>query len=119
MKLKSISKYTATPLKTVTTVLILLFAVHFLQFITSQIGFVLTYKDTAPETSRSEEPNHRINRSSKNFLPDGTIHLVYTPKYSRAGGKPYTQEQKYDCNDNLIWQGIRKDRPYEYLSWTE
>ena len=119
MKLKGISKYTATPLKIAITVLMLLFILCFLQVIITQIGFMLTYKDTAPETSRPEEPNQRIDRSSKNFLPDGTIHLVYTPKYSRAGGKPYTQEQIYDCNDNLLWQGIRKDRPYEYLSWTE
>lgn len=116
MKLKRILKHIATPLKTVITVLMLLFAVHFFQIIVIETWWALRYKDIFTEPTQPEDPNSRIGRSSKNFLPDGTLHLVARGKYSRAGER-YTEERIYDVNDNLIWQGRGKDRPYEYLSW--
>jgi len=116
MKLNRISKYIAAPFKTAITVLMLLFAVHFLQFIVAQTWWELRHKDILTEPSRPEDPNSRIARSKKNFLPDGAIHLVDGDRYSRVGDR-YIEERIYDVNDNLIWQGRGKDRPYEYLSW--
>jgi hypothetical protein len=110
------SKFVAGPLKIFTTLLMLLFAVVFVQTFVTQIAFVCTYKLGYARPPHHEDLDWRIARSAKYFLPDGTIHLIYTSDYSRAG-EDYSQEQTYDANDNLLWQGIRKDRPYEYLSW--
>jgi hypothetical protein len=119
MKLNRISKYIAVPFNVSITVLMLLFAVHFLQFIVSMTWGTLRYEDTLKELGRMEDPNSRISRSHKNFLPDGTVHLVDGDRYSRAGDSNIIEERIYDVNDNLIWQGRSKDRPYEYLSWAE
>jgi len=110
------SKYIAGPFKIFTTLLILLFAVVFVQTFITQIAFVCTYKLGYTRPAQPEGPNWRIARSGRYFLPDGTIHLIYTSDHSRAG-EDYSQEKIYDANDNLLWQGLRKDRPYEYLSW--
>jgi len=110
------SKYIAGPLKIFTTLLMLLFAVAFVQMFVTQIAFVCTYRPGYTRPAPPKGPNWRIAHSAKHFLPDGTIHLVYRSDYSRAG-QDYEQEQIYDTNDNLLWEGLRKDRPYEYLSW--
>jgi hypothetical protein len=110
------SKFVAGPLKIFTTLLMLLFAVVFVQTLVTQIAFVWTYRLRYIRPTQPEGPNWRIARSAKHFLPDGTIHLIYRSDHSRAG-EDYEQEQTYDANDNLLWQGLRKDRPYEYLSW--
>ena len=119
MKLNRISKYIAAPFNVSITVLMLLFAVHFLQFIFAITWGALRYEDILKEPSRMEDPNSRISRSHKNFLPDGALHLADGGRYSRAGDSDIVEERIYDVNDNLIWQGRGKDRPYEYLSWAE
>ncbi len=116
MKLKNNLKYLAVPLKISITILLLLLITCFLQAIVYQIGILLTYKDSPRESISAEDPNWRIPRANKNFLPDGTIHLVHTQGKPNGRGK-YRQDRVYDANDNLLWEGLRKDSPYEYLSW--
>ncbi len=114
MKLKNNLKYVTVPLKIGITVLILLLVICFLQLIVYQVGTLFIYKSY--ESTVTEDPDWRIPRANKNFLPDGTIHLVHTPGKPVGRGE-YRQDRIYDVNDNLLWEGIRKDMPYEYLSW--
>jgi hypothetical protein len=127
MKLKDSSKYIAGPTKIFMTVLILLFAVGILQGIIIQTAMVLTTKKyesaiTKPEEELSEAEKHlqKMRYSAKQFLPDGTIHLVYTlPDTPTVSADDQKQQEVYDANGRLLWSGLEKDRPYEYLSWTE
>jgi hypothetical protein len=57
--------------------------------------------------------------STKNFLPDGTIHLVYQFSDIPTVSDDERKEEVYDANGNLLWSGLQKNRPYEYLSWNE
>jgi len=125
MKLKDNSTYIAGPSKIFTTVLILLIAVAMLQGIIIQTAMLWGMKSRAaamkPKKELSEEEKllEKIRNSAKQFLPDGTIHLVYThrdfPTFSADDQK---QQEVYDANGNLLWSGLEKDRPYEYLSWS-
>lgn len=125
MRPKDNSKYIATPAKIITTILILLIAVAIPQGIIIQTAMVLTVRKYEPpvqpeaEPSEAEKQLQRIRSSSKNFLPDGTIHLVHTLELTPGRWDQPEKEQIYDANDNLLWEGVAKDRPYEYLSWTK
>ncbi len=115
MKPAKCTKYITDAFRIAVTVLLFLFIVAFVQIIFIQITFLFISKDTiGSDTFKSDE--WRINSSSKKLMADGTIHLVYTTKHSyiRRG---YSEEQIYDVNGNLMWQGTEKDRPFEYLQW--
>ena len=126
MKLIDSSKHVAGPSKIFMTVLILLIAVGMMQSIIVQTVMVLTTKKFGPpkikpeKISDQEKHLEKIRNSAKQFLPDGTIHLVYTfsdvPTVSEDDQK---QQEVYDANGSLLWSGLQKNRPYEYLSWTE
>ncbi len=113
MNLKKSSKYIAAPAKIFTTLVILLFAVCILQAIITGIA---TLRDMPLKPTQTQDPLRRISRAGKLFLPDGTIHLAHKPEHSRIHQR-YQQEQIYDANDKLLWQGIQNANPYEYLSW--
>lgn len=127
MKLIDSSKHVAGPARVVSTVLILLIAVGILQGIIIQIATVLTIKKyesaiTKPEEELSEAEKHlqKMLYSAKQFLPDGTIHLVYTlPDTPTLSAVDQKQEEVYDANGRLLWSGLEENRPYEYLSWTK
>jgi len=123
MKLKDSLKYVARPAGIVTTVLVLLIAVGILQGIiveTARLWQTPSRAAIKKPKKISEEEKHleKIRNSVKNFLPDGTIHLVYefsdTPTVSDDDQK---QQEVYDANGRLLWSGLEKNRPYEYLSW--
>ena len=126
MKLKDNSTYIAGPTKIFTTVLILLIAVAMLQGIIIQTAMLWGIKSRAaamkPKKELSEEEKHleKIRNSGRQFLPDGTIHLVCqfsdTPTFSAIDER---QEEIYDANGSLLWSGLEKNRPYEYLSWSK
>jgi hypothetical protein len=73
------------------------------------IEMVITIQKTNEWTTNiHKEPKEvtiqeKVNRSRKEFLPDGTILLVYE-EYNQAKGRSVTQ--LYDVNNNLIWEGI-------------
>jgi hypothetical protein len=73
-----------------------------------------------PKVELSEEEKHlqKIRNSAKQFLPDGTIHLVYPLGLKPGLLDEPEKEEIYDANGMLIWSGLIKDRPYEYLSWS-
>ncbi len=123
MKLKNNLKYIATPAKIFMTVFIVLVAVSILQGIFIQIERTFARAKQRPATAKpeteltqEEKRIDRIRNSAKEFLPDGTIHLIY--KLGRTPGRmdEYETAQIYDANDNLLWEGPgNKKRPYEYL----
>ena len=126
MKQQNYLRYVATPAKVIMTVLILLIAVIILQGIIIETERMFAYTERRPaakepekQLSEAEKRIQRIHRSAKEFLPDGTIHLVHKLGWPLGRrGQPET-EQIYDANDNLLWEGLTKDRPYEYLSWVK
>jgi len=126
MRLKDGLKYIATLAKVFTTVLILLIALLIIQSIIIEAVLTFSYKKTSPTITKSEaeltpeeQRLSRIIRSEKEFSPDGTIDLIYQPKRTPAREKESEIVQVYDANDNLLWEGPRNKKPYEYLSWAE
>jgi hypothetical protein len=121
MKIKNKFQYIATPAKVFMTVLIVLIAVSILQSICIQIEqtYIAKKRFTAKEKpevelNQEERRQDRIRRSAKEFLSDGTIHLI--DRVEHISGRMY-QEQIYDVNDNLLWEGQSDKRPYEYISF--
>jgi hypothetical protein len=116
-------KFISNALKALMILLIMLFVTAIAQAIIVEIS--RTYITAKYRTSRQacpapvEDEITRIKRSTKQFLPDGTVHqLVYEEK------KYYQVDDEkkilvYDVNDRLIWQGREKNLPYQYLSWPE
>lgn len=125
MKLKNALPYFAGPARILLTVLIVLIAVSLLQTITMEVVRMFAYaKRTAAtksetELTQEEKRIERIRRSSKNYLHDGTIHLVYEPRPQRGRMTEPRIGQIYDTNDNLLWEGPSDQRPYEYFSWAK
>lgn len=112
------------PAKVFMTILILLFALWIFQFIIVETERTFAFtriQEPKPmvELTQEEKRINRIRDSEKEFLPDGTIHLINELK----GTPNQTDESKivqiYDTNDNLLWQGQRNKISYEYLSWAE
>ena len=125
MKLKISLKHIATPTKIFMTVLIVLLAVSILQGIILQIEQTFAHAKQRPATTKpeaeltqEEKRIDRIRQSAKEFLPDGTIHLVHKQTRRTPGRMDEPEiEQIYDVNDNLLWEGPSNERPYRYLYW--
>ncbi|MCH8121472.1 MAG: hypothetical protein IIC00_17315 [Planctomycetes bacterium] len=124
MKLKNNLKYIATPAKIFMTVLIVLIAVSILQGIILEIERTFAHAKQRPATTKpeaeltqEEKRIDRIRKSAKEFLPDGTIHLIHKPRRTPGRMDEPEIEQIYDVNDNLLWEGTSNERPYRYLSW--
>jgi len=121
MKLKNNLKYIATPSKVFMTVLIVLIAVSILQGIILEIGRTFRFSATTKpkaEFTQEEKRLNRIRNSTREFLPDGTIHLIHKLTRRTPGRMDETEtEQIYDTNDNLLWEGPDNKKPYRYLSW--
>jgi len=123
MKLQNKFQYIANPVKVFMVIFIILFAVSILQGICIEIAWTYAHTNRLragekpeAELSQEEKRQDRIRRSTKKFLPDGTIHLIYRAEH--ISGR-INQEQIYDTNDNLLWEGPSDKRPYEYLSWAK
>jgi hypothetical protein len=121
MKLQNKFQYIATPVKVFMAVLVILCLLSILQGICIEIEqtYARTKRVTTEEKSEADytEEEKRIDRiqsSTKEFLADGTIHLIN--RVEHISDQIY-QEQIYDSNDNLLWEGPSDKRPYEYLSW--
>jgi len=122
MKIKNKLQYIATPARVFMTALIILILLAILQGISISIEetFIVAKRRSQPKSeavlTQEEERIDRIKRSAKEFLPDGTIHLV--DRVELLSDQKY-REQIYDVNDNLLWEGLSDKRPYEYLSLPE
>ncbi|MCP4611889.1 MAG: hypothetical protein GY845_24565 [Planctomycetes bacterium] len=121
MKIKNKFQYITTPARVFMTVFIVLFAVSMLQGICIQIEQTYAAKKRFKDEEKSkakltdeEQRLDRIRSSTKEFMTDGTIHLIN--RLEHISDQKY-QEQIYDTNDNLLWEGPSDKRPYEYLPW--
>lgn len=113
--------------------LLVLLLMAFAQAITFEVAslFWTTTPASSPEPKQEltaeQQRTQRILRAKKEFLPDGTLHLVtqisgnrWQPPYGPYPlDAPAGQEQVYDVNDRLLWDGPAKERPYNYLSWAQ
>jgi len=117
MKLKSILKYVATSASVFTTVVILLLIVLAVQAIVWGLFIIFMDEGFEQRPAKVEDPNMRVSRSDKKFLPDGTVHLISVVE--QKGRQELWRERIYDVNDKLLWEGIRNYQPYKYLTWAE
>ncbi len=113
--------------------LLVLLLVAFVESITIELASLFWTVTPAPsaepkqELTPEQQRTQRILRAKKEFLPDGTLHLVtqigenrWQPAYgSYPSNAPASQEQVYDVNDTLLWDGPTKERPYNYLAWAQ
>ena len=98
--------------------LLLLVALIFIQScVVEASGFFFIRKDFSYRESQSQakplDRQRRIERSFRLFLPDGTMHLVYSERQSPEN----LRVRIYDLNDNLLWQGEEEELPEKYLKW--
>ena len=114
------------------TLLVLLLVVA-VQAITFEVASVFWTATPASSTEPKQEltleqaRTQRITLARKEFLLDGTLHLVTESgrdrwqllRASNPLDTPMGQEQVYDVNDRLLWDGPPKERPYDYLSWAQ
>jgi len=98
--------------------LLLLLVLIFIHFcVLEASGLFLIRKDFSYRESQSQtkplDRQRRIERSFRLFLPDGTVHLVYSDHQL-----PENQQARiYDLNDNILWQGNEEELPEKYLKW--
>ncbi|MGD0597485.1 MAG: hypothetical protein ABSA64_08195 [Sedimentisphaerales bacterium] len=107
-------EYIARLSRVAITLVLSMFAVLVAQVIVVQLVWVYTFKKQ-PLPALPDSPEWRIQKASKLFLPDGTIHLVNKADTQRNDS--YAKEEITDVNELVLWQGIQKDRPSKYLDW--
>ncbi len=129
MKTKSPIRYIAQSAKVLMATLLILAVIVFAQFSVIEIGRTVWATTPAPpsqepqkELTEEEQRIQRIQHARKEFLPDGTLHLVTKigrPRWQpqHTPDPPTAQEQVYDVNDRLLWEGPTKEIPYDYLAW--
>ncbi len=121
MKSKSWITHTDKYSKIITTLIVMLFLVFFLQSIIAfaEVVVAVAYfpeiwtqrSARSIKLTKEEKYLREIARLDKEILPDGSIHLV-----GHLGGRP----RILDSNLNTIWQShyMGDEIPYEYLSFT-
>jgi hypothetical protein len=72
----------------------------------------------ATKTELTEEQKHdKIVRSARrNWLADGTMHLVHYSGGTMYGFPGERSVEIYDTEVNLLWSGPEEEKPYSYLS---
>jgi hypothetical protein len=123
MKLRDMTGHISTPARIITVLTIVLIAVVILQAIV-QGGVVMLLSDSRrarpakPELTEPQARQKRIRESLREFLPDGTSHLIHTAVRTDYRQKSLDEVEVYDAHDNLVWSGKRKDLPYAYIKWS-
>jgi len=133
MNAKNPIHYIARAARVLMVTLLVLLLVVAVQSITIELASLFWTVTPAPskepmqELTPEQQRTQRILRAKKEFLPGGTLHLVtqigehqWQPAYgSYPSNAPTGQEQVYDVNDKLLWDGPASERPYNYLSWAQ
>ena len=124
MKLQHITTYISTPTKVITTLITLLVAVMILQAVTIEIIVDIfvsrnRYQQDKPELTAAQEKRWRIHDMKKEFLVDGTVHLIHTTEERTYRRDKDSQIEVYDVNNNLLWTGEQGKNPYTYLQWPD
>ncbi|MBN1796401.1 MAG: PLDc_N domain-containing protein [Sedimentisphaerales bacterium] len=116
MKNNLFLKYGSSISKVLMVLLIMLLVVAIAQAIIAEVSMAFVMRRTCPVRPIEDEIT-RIKESPKCFMTDGTVHQLL---YEENNYHQKDDERKisiYDANDKHIWQGLRKNIPYEYLSW--
>jgi hypothetical protein len=104
------------------TLVLLMFIVFFAQALVVLVCLYV-YEKPPPRTLcagscyKLDSQQWKIHSADKFFLPDGTVHLVR--RIDTQDNGVYTEEEISDVNGSILWQGIRKDRPFKHLDWAE
>jgi len=114
MAKRNVLEYVSRPAEAVIALILIMFIVFFAQFLVTELVWLYTYEKPSPPIY-PDDPQWRIHRAAKHFLPDGTMHLVHRTDAQDDGD--YTKEEITDVNGDILWQGIRKERPFKYLEW--
>ncbi len=137
MKLKDATIYISAPAAVVTILVMMLFAVGVAQILTVEIvrGFIKRPQplQVSPPvaTAPAEAPTtpekillKRIRNARKEFLPDGTVHLIRVVSRPnrfkhlyRPGPSPEDVIEVFDINGEVFFEGKRRDVPFEYITW--
>jgi len=124
MNIKAILKYPAITAEVIIALTISVIMAGSLMMITVNI---INGIFPRPQVQTVEKPSLytnqrllRINDSEKEFLPDGTIHLIHHPRSENMPGYGNSKTPEiaeiYDTADNLLWQGESRNIPYTYLT---
>lgn len=130
MQVKSLFQPVARSSRIFMTTFLILLVVAFVQTVIVEIIPLLWTHDSAPaapapteEPTAEEQTIQRILRARKEFLPDGTLHLVTEKDVRglRVAGQLYDAPAEvieiYDINNTRLWAGPPTESPYHYLSW--
>ena len=123
MTLKNIMKYIATPSKTLTTAVIILFAIFIVQIVTFEMNNMISAnrwkqpskqaeKESKTELTEEEKKLGIMSSSKKEFLPDGTIFHVKQKNNKK-------DLKIYDKNVNMVWEGTQKNNPYDFIAFPD
>ena len=123
MKNNLILKHVSSTSKALMILLIMLLVIAMSQGIIIAISHVIMMSRYRASQQAFQEPVEdeltRIKRSEKHFMPDGTVHQMELVKDDFQRDDKDQKIRIYDVNDNLVWQGLKKEIPYQYLSWPE
>jgi hypothetical protein len=103
--------------------LIMLFVIMIAQAIVIGISYVAMRSKYMKSQQAFQVPVQdeitRIKWSAKRFMPDGTVHQLVYEENNYYQDDAEKKVSIYDVNDNLVWQGLQKEIPYQYLDWPE
>ena len=69
-----------------------------------------------PSRTPAATTAEKIAKSSKRFLPDGTVHLYYLGPNKLTPEGNVRELDVYDANHESVWSGLQEDAPFGYLS---
>lgn len=126
MNLKLFISRPAFLMKILITLLLMLFLVAAMQGIIILLSDTFIFNDqvgkdysVCSEDEQIDQKLRIIKYSKQFFMSDGTLHLVKNV-YDESGHITRPKQVKiYDANMTLIWEGLEKEKPYEYLSWPD
>lgn len=130
MDAKNPIQHIARPIQVFMVTLVVLLVIVILEAIAFEVTSLLGpapalgSREPRKELTAEQEETQRILHAQKEFLPDGTLHLV-TEIGARqrqsldeaSPGTPMGRERVYDTNDKLLWEGPAEQCPYHYLLW--
>jgi hypothetical protein len=116
MNFKCAIRYAAQPARVIMVLVVLIMILALVRLIVQEMVVIPFAIGPRPAPVATEPPSQeeRIARAQPLFLPDGTIHLIFTsPPKPNSGNEP--EIEVYDVNHHLLWQGPRNKLPYAYL----
>ena len=116
-------KYISRPAQVIMVLVLLLCSFLFLQMFISEIVHEFARSRQQPEQSEkvlteAEQRGNRLSNSRREFTAEQALHLIYTAKNQKVKGKEDETVEVYDTDDNLLWEGKRRNIPYNYLQWS-